>query len=56
MEIKNGTYCRFNKLIDCLENNCVMCNSCGWNPVVAKERVNEWKKNWMEEHNKNKSN
>ena len=31
-----GTDCPYNVAIDCYEHK---CNSCGWNPRVAKERT-----------------
>ena len=36
-------FCRFNKMIDCTEQDCGKCNKCGWNPEVANKRVEEWK-------------
>lgn len=34
-----NNYCKFNKRIDCME---CKCNSCGWNPDVARERIKAW--------------
>ena len=31
--------CSFNRMVDCMDGN---CNTCGWNPKVASERIKEW--------------
>ena len=39
-------YCKFNKMIDCMEHK---CDKCGWNPEVARERIKEWERERRQE-------
>ena len=41
METSNN-YCTYNKMIDCLSHT--GCVNCGWNPEVAKKRVDRVKR------------
>lgn len=43
--------CCFNRMVDCAKHEC--CN-CGWNPEVARERIEDWEIKRRMENNKDK--